>query len=59
MLTRTEKLLLSEEERPSETEKKQIKKRFTKVFNKIMNDYIIFYAQEAKKYNMALVKKGQ
>ena len=24
-----------------------------------MNDYIIFYVQEAKKYNMALVKKGQ
>jgi len=59
LLTRTEKLLMSEEERPTETEKKQIKKRFTKVFNKIVNDYIIFYAQEAKNYNMALIKKGE
>lgn len=24
-----------------------------------MNDYIIFYTQEAKKYNMALIKKGE
>jgi len=24
-----------------------------------MNDYIIFYAQEAKKYNMTLIKKGE
>jgi hypothetical protein len=50
---------MSEEERPTQTEKKQIKKRCIKVFNKIMNDYIIFYAQEAKTYNMALIKKGE
>lgn len=24
-----------------------------------MNDYIMFYAQEAKNYNMALIKKGE
>lgn len=48
-----------EEERPTETEKKQIQKRFKKVFNKIMNDYIIFYTQEARNYNMALIKKGE
>jgi hypothetical protein len=58
ILTRTEKILLTEEERPTEAEKKEIKRRFVRVFNKIVNDYVIFYAQEAKNYNMALIKKG-
>ena len=59
ILIRAETFLLSTDERPTETEKKQIQKRFIRVFNKVLNDYIIFYAQEAKNYNMVLIKKGQ
>lgn len=29
------------------------------MFNKIVNDYVIFYAQGAKNYNMALIRRGQ
>lgn len=44
---------------PTESDKKEIKKRFKVIFNKIVKDYVMFYYQQAQKYNMALVKKGK
>lgn len=44
---------------PSELEKKNIKKRFKIILDKLIKNYIVFYAEKAKRYNMVLVKRGK
>lgn len=59
ILSKVENLILKQNEKLPSEDRKQLKKRFRNIFRTIMREYIIFYAEQAKKFNMAVIKRGR